>query len=438
MRFVWPDTLTGAFDRDSNGLADIAVTWHDAGGGVDPASVRITCINCVPGVAADTNLAKGWRLLRADSAGAEFEETIPLMMSAGDHLLGVSVADAAGNRSGAVVAALHLPPGSYHRTIDLRYPAAWRQERATNLVLTADGRKGFVPFIGGNVAVFDPDGVALPHYIRNVPNSPFAADISLDSATGLAYIAGGGAATSGFTILDTWTEQVLRTVPVGLGAAGVAVRGTRIFAGEDCTTGRVFVYDKTTLAQVGKIEVGAAPWNSTCVNSVAFALTRDGRSGWAGLVAGDLYAFDGQTLALRQRYDLTPPPGDGIYGDVRDMVLVADRWLYLARVGQGLEEFDTPTGRVTAHYPVAEPLYAIPKMLALSPDHRLLFACTDPGTTPGTNQRAPVLFTVPGLQVRFAFPPRPGICDGVVFHPDGKRVYQMAEYAVEVYLVRPY
>lgn len=433
---AYPNPQTGAYDRDSNGLVDVVVSWTDAGGRVDPGSVRIACVGCVPGTPSDTNLAQGWQVIRLDSAGAEFEETVPLLLRSGRRLLGVSVADTAGNRSIGATASIELPPGAYHRTIDLQYPPTWYQERGVRLAITPDGRKGFVPFVGGNVAVFDPEGVTPPHYIRNVHDSFFAGMISIDPATGLAYIAGGGGATDGFTILDTRTEQVVRSVSVGVGAASVWLGGSRIFAGEACTNARVYVVDKTTLAELGRIEVGIMPWDAICVNTVVFALTSDGLRGWGGVVRGDIYSFDAANYTLIRRYDLYPPDGDGTYGTVRALALVADRWLYVARVRQGLDEFDTQTGRVTAHYPFTRPPDPIVMELALSPDGRLLFASSDPAII-DTSQSAPLLFTVPGLQLRYRFPTRRGLVDGMAFHPDGKRVYQMAMFGVQVYIIRP-
>jgi len=434
---VFPVQATGAYDRDSNGLVDVEVEWSDSSGKVDPATVRVVCAGCVPGVAADTNLAQGWRVVRLDSAGAVFEETIPLLMRAGQRLLGVSVADTAGNRSIGATVSFTLPPGDYHRTIDLQYPAQWPQERGVDLAITPDGRKGFAPFENGHVAVFDPDGVQPTHYITNVSNSIVGSFISIDSGTGLAYVAGGGWETAGFTVLDTRTEQVVRSVAVGMGAVSVWQSGSRVFAGEACTNGRVFVYDKATLAQLGRVEVGASSTGSVCPNTIVFALTRDGRLGWAGIVMGGIFSFDAVNYTLLRRYDLFPPEGDGVYNSVSSMVMAGDRWLYVAEDQLGLEEFDTGTGRATARYPSDPRAYALVKKLSLSPDGRLLFASTDPATAVGDHQSAPLLFTVPGLQIRHRFPTRPGIVDGVAFHPDGKRVFQMAGFAVQVYLVRP-
>ncbi len=48
------------------------------------------------------------------------------------------------------------------------------------------------------------------------------------------------------------------------------------------------------------------------------------------------------------------------------------------------------------------------------------------------------MFEVPGLKYRYQYPLREGaIPDGVAWNPDGKRVYVMAEFNVDVYLVRP-
>jgi WD40 repeat protein len=437
VKLTYPDPRSGVYDPDSNGLVHVLVSWSDSGGGVDPATVRITCGECLAGAPSDTNLANGWRVVRRDSLGAEFEETFAMLLRAGGWTLSVSVADSAGNRSSSARSYIVLPPGSYHQTIDLQYPPGWYQERGVEVAISPDGRKGLVPFIGGNVAVFDPDGVAPTHYIANVHDSFFAGFVSIDPATGLAYIAGGGGATDGFTILDTRTEQVVRSVWVGAGAASVWVGGGRIFAGEACTSGRVFVYDKTSLALLGRVEVGAVPYDATCVNTTRIVLSADGRQGWGGMVHGDIYSFDATNYALIRRYDLYPPAGDNIYTDVRSLALVGDRWLYVSRIDFGVDEFDTQTGQVTAHYPFATPPYPIVMELALSPDGRTLFASSNPGTVHDTSVSAPLLFTVPGLQLRWTFPTRRGLVDGVAFHPDGKRVYQMAMFGVQVYLIRP-
>lgn len=434
LRLVYPAEVYGAYDRDSNGLVDMEVAWHDSAGAVNPASLRITCTDCLAGTSQDTNFAVGWRVVRRDTAGAVLEETIPLLIRSGSHLLRVTVADTAGNRSREQVVYLNLPPGAFHRTVDLAYPAQWQQVKAAHLIITLDGRKGFVPFTDGHLAVFDPDGLAPTHYIGPITNSFPGAQISLDSATGLAYIGGGGAETPGFQIVDTRTERPLAWYSVGMGLAGVHVEGNRIFVGESCTNGRIIVLDKVTMQELGRVEVGAIPFEAVCTNTRTFALTSDGRQGWGGLVDAGLVWFDARTYSVIQRFDLEPSPGTNNYGSVRDLVLLNDRWLYLARVCEGLDEWDTQNGNArTARYD------GLIKELALSPDRHLLFVSASPDCTlSGSYTRAPLLFEVPGLRLLHAFPQRPGvISDGAVFHPDGKRVYVVEEFNVGVYLVRP-
>ena len=434
LTIVYPSEAYGAYDRDSNGLLDLEVAWRDSAGAVNPASLRITCSDCLPGISQDTNFAVGWRTARRDTVGAVLEETIPLLMRSGSHLLRVTVTDTAGNRSTEKLVYLNLPPGAFHRAIDLAYPATWQQVKAAFVAVTADGHKGFVPFTDGHLAVFDPDGVTPTHYIGPITNSFPGAQISLDEATGLAYIGGGGAETPGFQVVDTRTEQPLAWYSVGMGLAGVHVEGNRIFVGESCTNGRIIVLDKMTMQELGRVEVGATPFEAVCTNTRTFALTSDGHQGWGGLVDAGLVWFDAQTYAVIQRFDLEPSPGTNNYGNVRDIRLLNDRWLYLARVCEGLDEWDVQNRNVrTGRYD------GLIKELTLSPDGRLLFASASPDCTlSGSYTRAPLLFEVPGLRLRYAFPQRPGaISDGAVFHPDGKRVYVMAEFNVDVYLIRP-
>lgn len=432
----WPSSPHSAWDRDSNGLLDLELAWRDSSGAVDPHTLRIVCLEGIAGAPPDTNLALGWRRVRLDSAGAALEETIPLLLSSAASRLVISVRDTAGNTATDTVV-VGVPPGSFHRTIDLAYRPEWQQVVAANLVLTLDGRKGVVPFTDGHVAIFDPDGVAPTHYVDGVFNTIFASDIALDSATGLAYIGGGGGRTPGITVFDTRAEQQVRTRSVGLGVASVEVHGDRIYVGEACTTGRIIVLDKSSLNEVGRIDPQLPYPRNPCNNSDAEVVTADGRTGWAKVVEQGVFSFDPQTFRVIRRYDVEPPDGDGYYGDVRDLKLLAERWLYMAKLDGGLDEFDTQSDRVANHYPTSGRVPNI-KELALSPDGTRLFVSADTSVSGPVNVRAPLLFEVPGLRLRYTFPPRGGrIGDAVVWHPDGRRVYMMAEFNVDVYVVRP-
>jgi DNA-binding beta-propeller fold protein YncE len=433
LRIIYPTEAYGAYDRDSNGLADLEVAWSDSGGVVSPSTLRVTCIDCLPGVQQDSNLVPGWRTVRCDSTGASLEETLSLLMAHGTHLLRVTVADTAGNVSVEKQVLLNLPGGAYYRTIDLAYPAQWQHTRPAHLALTPDGGKGFVPFIDGHLAVFDPEGVVPTHYIGPVTNSGFAAQISLDSATGLAYIGGGGDITPGFHVVDTRREQPLDWYLVGLGIAGVHVEGNRIFAGEGCTTGRIIVLDKVTMQELGRVQVGAPMTGFGCPDVRTFAFSSDGRQGWAGGSDGlGLVWFDPQTYTFKQRFRLLSNALPDNYGYVLNLRLVNDRWLYLARTFSGLDEWDTQSGNVvTAHYPtwVSD--------LAVAPNRQLLFVTAAPDGA-STNTQALLLFEIPGLRLRYAFPQRPLAAPyAAVFHPDGKRVYVIADFNVDVYLIRP-
>jgi hypothetical protein len=426
-----PDSST-LYDRDSNGLMDLEVAWTDSGGRVNPASVRVTCApDCLPGLPPDTNLAADWRVVRLDTAGLVVEETVPLLLREGARVLSVTVADKAGNVSRRSDVAVSLPPGSYHRSISLTGRPTCQPERGVSLVLSPDGTKGFAPY-HFCVAVFDPDGVLPTHFIDPVGNIGWAATIAVDPATGLAYIGGGGTETGGFTILDTRTEQVVGGRSVGQGIAGVAVDGDRVYAGEACTDGRIYVYDKRTLAEVGQIVVNAVWIDSSCPHAATFAFSPDHRTGWAPVRGNGIVEFDTGSLQLVRWIVLNPSPP---YNDARSVVHVGDRWLYVARVGQGIDEWDTSPLRLTQHFP-EPPMF---KVLALAPDGRTLAVSAGTGSgNLGDLRYAPRLYDVPGLTLRHVFATRRDhISDDLVWHPDGKRLYLMVEYQVEVYLVRP-
>jgi hypothetical protein len=437
---VYPPPDSGTlYDRDSNGLVDLEVTWDDSGSLVVPASVRVTCApECLPGLTADTNLAAGWRVVRRDTAGLVLEETAPLLLREGVRTLTVTVADTAGNVSGPVRVPLVLPTGAFHRAISLAGRPSCQPERGVNLVLTPDGRKGFAPY-HGCLAVFDPEGVTPTHFIEGVPNTGWAAFIDLDTATGLAYIAGGGTETLGFTVLDTRTEQVVGQKTFGTPIASVAVDGDRLFAGESCTDGRIHVIDKRTLTQLGTVMVGAVSYLGNCVNSAAFTFTSDHRVGWAGVVGAGLVRFDPVAMTLLNYYDLEPS-WDGYFGNTRDIALIGDHWLYLARVDEGLTLYqDAPWFRLAQFDGGNHPAWVVPT-LAVSPDqHWLVVNVTATAPYGGVWGSTPRVYEVPmGLTLRYVYPPQLGhVTDAVTFHPDGKRFYVMAEYQVNVYLLRP-
>jgi hypothetical protein len=420
-----------SFDRDSNHLMDLELRWSDSLGHVDPATLRIVARGGVLGAAPDSNLALGWRRVRLDSAGAAFEETVPLLLPAGPTTLVVSIADSAGNRTSDSVVTI-LEPGFFYKTISLNYRPEWPQVRGVNLALLPDGSKGVAPFEGARVAIFDPEGVVPTHWVENVPNVLFAGWATIDPASGLAYLGGGGSGTAGISVFDLRTEQLVRWVTVGLGVVSVFAHGQYLYVGEACTTGRIIVLDKSTLAEVGRIDPNFADSGGMCNNPVTRSFSSDGAIGWARVVDHGVMSFSTRTYQPLQ-FILA----NGGY-NVRDLRLVDDRWLYLVGTGiAGVQERDAVTGQVTHQYPLDGPPFPDPVELAVSATGRMLFVSASPAADGPSNIRAPLLFDIPGLHLRWAFPQRPGRrSDAAVWHPDGKRVYVMAEYEVDVYVVR--
>jgi len=437
VRIVYPPPDSGTlYDRDANGLMDLEVTWSDSGSRVDPASVRVTCApDCLPGVAPDTNLAVGWRVVRRDTASLVLEETVALLLRDGPRTLSVTVRDTAGNVSAPAQASLALPPGAYHRSISLAGRPDCQPERGVNFAFSPDGRKGFAPY-HFCVAVFDPDGVQPTHFIPAVPHVGWASQISVDTATGLAYIAGGGTPTTGFTVLDMRTEQVVADKLTSSDIASVVVDGDRIFAGESCTDGRIIVFDRRTLAEAGRIEVGAVSSTGACPNAESFAFSSDHGAGWVTIVEAGVVRFDPVGMRVLEYYDLEPG-WPGYFGDSRQVELLRDHLLYIARIGRGLDLYEVAPWQLLAS---RSPSCCI-VTLAVSPDRQSVVANQNWTGNPRNGDvpaSTPQLYDVGAdLTLRYAFPPRVGrITDAVRFHPDGKRFYVMAELQVDVYLVR--
>lgn len=429
VRVLFPDS--GGFDRDSNGLVDVEVVWSDSIGAVDPRSLTVRDVAVDNHGALGPDLAGVWLVKRTDAQGAVIEESVPGLLSPGWHQIQVSVADSAGNRATAMSDLFFLPPAAYNRTIDLHFNPACQTGRGVYLALSADGSHGYAPFQGHCIAIFRTDPPDSVHFVQSVTDVGFAAEIALDTATGLAYLGGGGSASPGVTVFDTRTERIVNRVFPSAGVAGVDVHDNRLFVGEACTTGKIYVLDKASLVTLAVMDPQASTGDAVCANAATFAFRSNGAAGWAGIVDAALVGFDADAYAIVSR------DTSGRVSFNRDIALARDRWLYVAEIGSGLDEIDLTTG-AKVHYPAAAPPNPALKEIALSPDAATLFVSADPDVSGPANIAAPLVFDVPGLRLRYALPWREGqITDAATFHPDGKRVFVIAGYGVYVYLIRP-
>lgn len=226
---------------------DLEIRWSDNGGAVNPAKLTVRDLPADnSGLGPD--LSGVWTVTRLDTAGAVLEETVPGLLKGGAHQLLVSVADTAGNVRSVYSPYFFLPPATYSRTIDLYLMPSCQPETGVNLALSPDRTHGYAPF-HGCIAVFRTDPPDSVHFVSGVPYAYFAANIVVDTATGLAYIGGGGVMTGGFGIFDTRTEQVVGRQNVPTYVTGLDVHDSRIFIGEGCSKGPIMVLDKHTRAR---------------------------------------------------------------------------------------------------------------------------------------------------------------------------------------------
>jgi len=413
------------YDLDSNGLVDLRVTWSDSGGRVDPASARVTCApQCLPGLPEDTDLAAGWRVVQRDSAGLVLEETVPLLLREGTVRLAVSVADTAGHRSSPVIVPIDLPPGDYDRTIPLGSNPPCTMDRGVSIGLSPDGGKGFVGF-HGCIALFDTDGDPRVRYLTSWPVE--YGNVRVDTATGLAWFLQDG----DLAVLDTRSEQLTRSGAFFMGEGwDAAFVADTLIVGADCL---IWMLEKTSLQVIDTISIRDVPtgYCCTCPTVSRLAIGPDHRTGWAALLDGGIVKFDIPTRALVANY--LPPLSIYQPGIARGVVIGSGGRLYLARPNEGLEEYQTDPWQLLQSVSPSPATVDI----ALAPDGHTLFTSTWT-CVGGPCVSTPRIYDVPGLRLRYQFPPRPGkITDGLVFSSDGKRVFLMALDEVRVYLVRP-
>lgn len=126
------------FDENGDALADVRLTWQDAGG-IDLESVRLQ--QMMDGNAGP-DLFDDWIIERLDNGGLTVRETSRTPLRGGSSELLLSVADRAGNVTTTQIP-LMLPYGSFLKTIATPNGLAGRGVRATvcdDLVYMTDGR----------------------------------------------------------------------------------------------------------------------------------------------------------------------------------------------------------------------------------------------------------------------------------------------------------
>ena len=139
-------------------------------------------------------------------------------------------------------------------------PGHW----AKDILFTLDGRFAYIAnFFSGEVDVID----TTTYRVRRIPTAAGALRLCISPAGDRVYVTNNHLAPGSVSVIDTATQQVIATVPVGQGPMGIAIRsdGREVYTANS-RGNTVSVIDTTTLSVIATIPTGGV-WPSELVTT---------------------------------------------------------------------------------------------------------------------------------------------------------------------------
>lgn len=417
------------YDADGDALVDVQLDWADASGAVNPATARVRSLAGVNGPAdGAANLLDHWRVIRRDSAGLTFSETVENLLHGGENALEISVADTAGNARTDTIH-LSLPHAQYFKTIQSGLTINWWVERM--VICPDDGR--LYAAAGRNVLVIDVDSVKLLGIMTQSAPDAFRSLLCIPENAELW-------ATAWLHRFDRRTWQALPEVVRASNSFGIArsrLDSNLVYVGE--SAGSIAVIDRAANRRVGVVYPFVIGSDEVSVDIAV--LPGDSKLYATRSVRTGILVIDPKTGSELKLIRIGGPTWPD-YGETDDIELSGDdRFLYAAVVDgdpRSLVEIDTQADEVVRTLPLADYL---PVALGLSPSGRRMWVSTQDRWWPYGEPSSNVLVDVPSFQVIQRFPrPRPAgtlrLDSDAVFHPNGKYIFVGHDLNVDVYLNR--
>jgi DNA-binding beta-propeller fold protein YncE len=418
-----------AYDLDGDRLVDFLITWSDSNGAVDPASVVVRSLHGVNGPAdTATNLLTAWRVVRNDSTGLVFSETLENLLHGGPNLIELRVADTAGNFAVDTVG-FDLPNGAFIKTIVTGLSSA--TAHGVGMAVCPDDHRAYMT-AGRRIVVADADSLVI---LGDVLDPYAGADLQVPLCVPgdpVLYVT---------EFVERFDRPTMTWMPRVTGAfASVGIVQSRAFpetlyVGESYD-GIVGVVERSLNARTGYF----LPLDTTLSEYVFdLEVTDDDQKLYATRYAeGGILVADPRSGAILSRISVGGPKWPD-RGRADGIALSPDgRHLYAAVLDgdpRGVVDIDTDLDTVVRTLDLSA---YVPQDLAVSPSGKRVFVTTqDRFADPSQN----VLADVRNWLVLAEFPrPRPAgqirFDGGAAFHPNGKLVFVGHNLDVDVYLSR--
>jgi len=409
--------VPGAYDETGDSLVDLRVQWGDSGTGVDPASARLQSLSS----GDTTNLLLGhWQLGQRDAGGLVAHESRTRPLRGGTHLIEISIADMAGNRTADTII-IQLPHAAI---IDSITDGTSTVGHITGIVICPDDGRLYATR-NNSLLVADPDLLTfIGVFTDRQAGGPFIHPLCIPGDS-IVY------ATDRVNRFNRNTMTFLPPISGTFVSEGFvasrAVIPSRLYVAERHSGGDVVVVDRISNRRLGSLGIPPSPWQEDQVYAMAI-LDLDTKLYVARKTQG--------LLVVRPNTGQIIPPDLGT--GINSMRLSADDvTLYTVGDDGWLVQFDTRTDLEVRSLHLTDGLL---KVMALSPSERRIFV-TAYDWFPEAPSAENVLVDVVGWRVLATFS-RPRLPDtnrydgGVVFHPNGTVFFAGHDAHIDVYLNR--